>query len=137
MPRTKTKSLDKEIKTAWKLLHSLAAQLQRIDALRKEPDLPSSAASKKKEVKPTKSRKVVAGLPDTTGDFFLRHVTKRKQPVGAIFESVLNSVDKKLTTEQRAVIRNRLVVWLSNSVKSDSSPVVSVGSGTERRYFKT
>lgn len=143
MPQVKlaSKSLNKDISHAWKLLNQLADTLTRISTdTATLPDAGTSGARAgkltAKTARKASSRSAAQGLPDTTGDFFAKHLGKRKKTASQIHQSVLDSLDFTPSKDQAAILRNRLVVWLSNAVKSESNRVGSVGSGRERLYYK-
>lgn len=138
------KSIARELNLAWKLMHQLAETLTRIAsdtaALSEDKTAKEEAkvgrARKTAGKKPAKQGRKATGLPDTTGDFFAKHIKKRRQTATQIFQSVLESLDFEPTREQAAVLRNRLNVWLANAVKSQSNPVSSVGAGKDRQYYR-
>jgi hypothetical protein len=148
MPRTKltTKSIQKDLDRASKLLNQLAETLSRISSEAATLGERSAAAGTQqagrkaatgvKRAGKRAASKAAAGLPDTTGDFFARHVGKRKQTASQIHQAVLDSLGFEPSKAQTAILRNRLAVWLSNAVKSGSNPVSSIGSGKDRRYFR-
>ncbi|HYD79950.1 MAG TPA: hypothetical protein VEC06_09075 [Paucimonas sp.] len=152
--RPTSKSIQRDLTQAWKLLNQLAETLTRIaedtaaisQAAAAEKEAARAARTGKRGRPATKStngksaanrsaNRAAKGLPDTTGDFFARHVKKRKQTAAQIFQSVLGSLDVEPSKEQAAILRNRLAVWLSNASKAASNPVNSEGVGKERRYF--
>lgn len=148
MPRPKltTKSIQKDLDRASKLLNQLAEALSRISSEAASLGERSAALSAKqadrkagagvKRAGKRAASKAAAGLPDTTGDFFARHVGKRKQTASQIHQAVLGSLGFEPSKAQTAILRNRLAVWLSNAVKSTNNPVSSIGTGKERRYFR-
>lgn len=146
------KSIQRELEHAGKLLNQLAKTLTRIAA---DTAALGEAAAAKANVAPagksssqgataatyqlnrkTPSSKTAQGLPDTKGDFFAKHVKKRKQTASQIFQSVLASLNFEPSKEQSAILRNRLSVWLANAVKSGTQPLSSIGTGKERRYYR-
>lgn len=146
--KSASKLVKRDIIQAWQLLNKLTETLKRLSTdaaeLADVPKLPAKRGRKPKSLTaPANQKKTRAagrtkqkGLPDTRGDFFARHVARRKQTASQIFASVLDSLGFEPSKEQAAVLRNRLLVWLSNAVKSGMHPVASVGSGKERRYYK-
>jgi uncharacterized protein YgbK (DUF1537 family) len=154
MPTSSTslKSIRRDLNIAWKLLHHLADTLTRLATdmatLSESAETPALPASKQKRKdantasnlrhkKTGASNKVARGLPDTSGDFFARHITRRKRTAPQIFQSVLDSLEHNISKEEAQILRNRLAVWLSNAVKSSSQGVSSTGTGRERHYFRT
>ena len=145
------KSIQRELEHAWKLLNQLTETLTRIAAatstITEGAATTANAAPSGKLVKKnvtaalsqsrrkTSSSKAAQGLPDTTGDFFAKHVKKRKQTASQIFQSVLASLDFEPSKEQSAILRNRLSVWLANAVKSGAHTLSSIGNGKDRRYY--
>ena len=146
--KSASKLVKRDITQVWQLLNKLTETLQRlsIDAaeLADVPRLPAKRGRKPKALAVSVNRKgskttgraKQKDLPDTKGDFFTRHVARRKQTASQIFASVLDSLGFEPSKEQASVLRNRLSVWLSNAVKSDTHPIASIGSGRERRYYK-
>lgn len=152
MPKQKPSlhAIQKDLQTVWKLLNQLATTLSRVTAeISAHSEINSAGTVKNNQsksftVNTSKARargrqtirsKKGNALPDTTSDFFAKHISRRKRTAPQIFESVLQSIGAELSADQKKVLRNRLVVWLSNSVKSENSRIDSIGTGKERRYF--
>lgn len=155
MPRTTAtpKLIKQDLDRAWKLLNQLGEALSRIssdtdslaDTLAARPMAADKAdgrrggaSSARKQGRGGASSTAAAeGLPDTTGDFFAKHVRKRKQTAPQIYHSVIGTLPFEPSKEQASILRNRLAVWLSNAAKSENSGIASEGTGKERRYYRS
>lgn len=133
-------------------VEALNEALHQLDALEEVAETELEPADKKKPSRPRKAKagsaraarkakpKVVRGaavsgrLPSTGGDFFPGLLSERGQTAPEILQAAAARLHFKLTPEERAQLRNRMVATLNTLLKSGR--IGSEGSGRQRVYFR-